>query len=336
MPSSMSSISRKFKKWSLRLIFISLMVAITLLVTGLFAITLFTIPDKSRSEIIAKYADENSIFLPLRNGQTVHLKDEGPRNAQTLLLLHGANASLLAWDGWATELVQKYRIVRVDLPGHGMTGPAPDGQYSSTAMDLFISEIIDKLALENPILGGNGMGGRIALHYALTKRQSLGGLVLIGADGLKRDKNDTYPLLHRIYASPLLIKLTRYITPYGVIRNNILATYGTPIGVTDAMVAQHYDMLLHSGNRQATIDRLNSEAGQEPLDIYLGSIVTPTLLLWGEEDSFVPLKYGKRMHAYIFSSQMISYPGNGHVPMQTTPQLSALHVDQFIREEIAP
>ena len=70
------------------------------------------------------------------------------------------------------------------------------------------------------------------------------------------------------------------------------------------------------------------------MDIYLGGIIVPTLLIWGEEDSFVPAKYGRRMNAYILTSELITYPGVGHLPMETTPKLSAMHADKFIREQI--
>lgn len=330
------STSKKIKKFFVRFALAVTALSIITLVLGLFAITIFTVPDKSRSEIIAKYTDENSIFLPMKNGQIAHIKDEGSKSAQALMMIHGASSSLYTWDYWTEILSKKYRVVRIDLPGHGVTGPAMEGQYSTLAMSLFVDEIIETLKLEKPILIGSSMGGSVALRYALSNQDKLNGLILVGSSGLKRDATDKASFVSHMQSHSLLANLSRYITPYSLVEDTVLAGYGTPVGVTKEIVDRYYDLLLHSGNRQASIDRRRQQAQEEPMDIYLGGITIPTLLIWGEEDTFVPIKYGKRMHAYMPSSKLMTYPGIGHLPMETTPKLSALHVDNFIKQQILP
>lgn len=78
-------------------------------------------PDRDPKDLMEKYGQSPSRILPLPNGQKVHIRDEGPRNAPVLLLLHGSNSSLHTWDGWVSKLKEKYRIVRYDQPGHGLT-----------------------------------------------------------------------------------------------------------------------------------------------------------------------------------------------------------------------
>ena len=93
------------------------MIAATL---GCTSLGMTTIPlDKLK----AKYADVNSKIIEI-DGMNIHYKDEG--QGPTLILLHGVCASLHTWDGWAERLKSHYRIIRLDIPGFGLTGPAPD------------------------------------------------------------------------------------------------------------------------------------------------------------------------------------------------------------------
>ena len=330
----MARLKKPLKKWLGRIFITLISVLVLALVAGLFAMTVFTVPDKPRAEIVAKYTDEKSIFLTLSDLTTLHLKDEGPKDAPALVMIHGSNASLHTWDAWTEELKGKYRIIRMDLPGHGVTGPTYAGDYTSHAMAATIVETLNHLKIKRAVFVGSSMGGAVALRIALKHPKRVRGLVLIGSAGLKTDSQDSRPFAFRIAGTPGISGLTRYITPYWAIERSVLDAYGTPVAVTPALVRRYYDLLLHVGNRAATSQRLQQQTAEEPMDIYLGGIITPTLLIWGEEDSFVPLKYGRRMNAYILTSELITYPGVGHLPMETSPKLSAMHADKFIQEEI--
>ena len=74
-----------------------------------------------------------------------------------------------------------YRIIRFDQIGHGLTGPAPDGDYSTAAFVATVGQVANSLGLERFILGGNSMGGKIALAYAIAHPERLDGLILVDA-----------------------------------------------------------------------------------------------------------------------------------------------------------
>ncbi len=334
MIQSTKTAKKTAKKWLKRFFITLISVTVLLAVAGLFAITIFTVPDKSRAEIIAKYADEDSIFLPLFDQSIIHLKDEGHKGHPVLVMMHGSNASLHSWDAWTAELKDKYRIIRLDLPGHGITGPVPSGDYTTHAMAQTVLEILEQLKVKKAVFIGHSMGGKIALKIALKEPKKVHGLILIGSSGLKPDNPNERPFIFKIAKTPGISNLMRYITPYGLIERAVLNAYGTPIAVTPERVRRYYDLLLHVGNRAATTERLRQQFMEEPMDIYLGAIIKPTLLIWGEEDSHVPVKYGRRMNAYILTSKLITYPGVGHMPMETTPKLSAAHADEFIQQDI--
>src|SRR5271156_2674694 len=90
----------------------------------------FSTPEIPRAVLEAKYGTSPSQYLTLADGARVHYRDRGPRNAPVLLLIHGSNASLFTWEPWTTRLDDTFRVVAIDLPGHGLTGAVPSSDYS--------------------------------------------------------------------------------------------------------------------------------------------------------------------------------------------------------------
>src|SRR5262245_60271035 len=87
-------------------------------------------PDRPVADLQDKWAPPPSFSIEVR-GMQVHTRDEGPRTDDVpIVLLHGTSASLHTWDGWADGLKAQRRVIRFDLPAFGLTGPAPDGDYT--------------------------------------------------------------------------------------------------------------------------------------------------------------------------------------------------------------
>lgn len=86
-------------------------------------------PDRPVETLTGRWAPPPSQFVSIE-GMQMHLRDEGPRtDSQPIVLLHGTSASLHTWDGWTEALKSGRRVIRMDLPGFGLTGPMPDGNY---------------------------------------------------------------------------------------------------------------------------------------------------------------------------------------------------------------
>ena len=105
-------------KWVLR----GFLALVALLV---IAFLIFRTPDTDAAEMRAKYGGPPSQFVDIGDGVTVHLRDEGPKDAPAIILLHGSNADLHTWDPWVQALKDQYRVIRFDQVGHGLTGPDP-------------------------------------------------------------------------------------------------------------------------------------------------------------------------------------------------------------------
>lgn len=277
----------------------------------------------------AKYGAAPSQFVDIGNGITVHLRDEGPRDAPAILLLHGSNADLHTWDPWTKTLSAKYRIVRFDQIGHGLTGPNPSRDYGPQAMVATTDAVATKLGLSRFVIAGNSMGGWIAWQYAVAHPDKLAGLVLIDAGGAPVDKAQSLPIGFRIARTPVLRDTMLHFTPRSLVAKSLSHSVSNQAIVTDAATDRYWEMLRYPGNRQATIDRFALPFAPPQPD-KLASIKTPTLILWGEQDKLLPVSGAKWFTSHIAGSKTIIYPGIGHLPMEEAADKSAADLANWL------
>ena len=137
------------------------------------------------SEVVdAKYSNEQSRFLDIASGARIHFRDEGNPSGRALVLIHGSNASLHTWEPWVQRLGDEFRIITLDLPGHGLTGRVPGDDYSSTAFVETINAVVEHLGVNTFALGGNSMGGGATWRYTLAYPEKVSAMILIDASGL--------------------------------------------------------------------------------------------------------------------------------------------------------
>jgi pimeloyl-ACP methyl ester carboxylesterase len=273
----------------------------------------------------ARYATPPSRFLDV-DGLRIHYRDQGQGPA--LVLLHGSNASLFTWEGWVRELSGGYRVITLDLPGHGLTGPDARARYTFTGMAEVLEAFRARLGLERFHLAGNSMGGAVAWHYALSHPERVERLVLVDAGGYPR--KEPAPLVFRLMRAPVLGNLLSRVTPRWIIDQNLRAVYADPSKVTEALAEQYHALLLREGNRDATRERLRMGSVDDGLWRRLGELRMPTLILWGAKDRWILPAYGERFDADIPDSRLVVYPDLGHVPMEEDPVRTAAEVRRFL------
>ncbi len=275
------------------------------------------------AELKAEYSDAQSRFITV-NGMPVHYKDEG--RGPTLILLHGTGASLHTWDTWTSELQDSCRVVRLDLPAFGLTGPHPEHDYSYASYCDFLHEFVTRLGLERFALAGNSLGGGIAWNYAVRHPEQVRSLILIDAAGYPIEK----PFIFKLANSPLIPgRLFTTFTPRFMVRKNLEEVYGDPHKISATLIDRYHDLLLREGNREAMLHRMR-QYDQNPADIK--NIQVPTLIMWGADDRWIPLENGRRFQADIEDSRLIVYPGLGHVPMEEAPLRTVKDALLFLRQ----
>jgi pimeloyl-ACP methyl ester carboxylesterase len=303
------------------------------LAVGALLTTLFfhyRTPDTDPATMRAKYGAPPSQFVDLGEGLNVHLRDTGPRDAPVLMLIHGSNASLQTWEPWAERLGARYRIIRMDLPGHGLTGPSPQRAYDNAAYAAVVERLRVKLGVDHIVLAGNSMGGGVAWHYALAHSDHVRALVLIDSIGQPEPGNSKPPLAFRIARLPVLRDIAAAITPRSLIADSLPGVFGNPKLADAAMVDRYWELLRYPGNRAATLDRFalppdSATAAQ------LAALKLPVLILWGAKDQLIPRNSGDWLHARIPGSKLIVYPGTGHLPMEERPDDSTRDLDAFLQ-----
>ena len=291
-------------------------------------IALLYTPDTDKQAMFRKYGAPPSRFVNI-GALTVHYRDEGPRGAPAVVLLHGSNSDLHTWDAWTAQLSKKYRVIRFDQIGHGLTGPSPTRDYRASAFVDTVDRLTTKLGVRKFVIAGNSMGGWVAWEYARRHPGRVAGLVLIDAAGAPEDPNKKLPLGFRIARTPVLRELMTMLTPRSVVDKSIRQTVSNQAIVTPAMVDRYWELLRYPGNRQATVDRFATPRVQVPRD-QVACIAVPTLILWGAEDKLIPVASAGWFKAAIGNSRLIVYPGVGHLPMEEVADRSESDLEGWL------
>ena len=310
---------KKFLKWT----------ALTLLIVIVGAIVWFWTPDRDADELRAIYANDSSQFIEIYSGLTVHVRDHGPRDAPVIMLLHGSSASLQTWEPWVERLSDDYRVITYDQPGHGLTGPTPDGNYDTQVFVETAQGVAEALELDRFVIGGSSMGGWVSWNYALAHGDRLDGLLLVSASGAPDAQPRKIPIGFRIASMPVISSLMQKITPRSMVERSLRQSVSNQAMIDDAMVDRYHDLLRYPGNRPATRARNRAERAVATPET-MASISAPTLLMWGAEDTLVPLEAGQWFDEHIPDSALITYPDIGHIPMEEAPDRSATDVAAWL------
>jgi pimeloyl-ACP methyl ester carboxylesterase len=302
---------------------IALGVVVVLLVGGWF---LLQRPDIPYATLEQRYGHADSQYMHLSGGVRAHYRDLGPRDAPVIVLVHGFAASTHAWDGWVKALSSEYRVVVLDLPGHGLTrGPLVDGRDGFAAV---VDEVARNLGLVRFTLGGNSMGGGVAWAYALAHPDRVKRLLLVDAAGWPAEKAGGAAIFS-VMRTPVGRFLLKDIDTRPLIAQGLRAAYLNPKLVTPALVDRYAELARAPGHRDILLS-LQSGPRREATAADLSRIHVPTLVLFGQDDRLIPAADGVKFHKAIPGATLIVYPGVGHVPMEQIPQRSAADLKAWL------
>ncbi|MFZ5609929.1 MAG: alpha/beta fold hydrolase [Pseudomonadota bacterium] len=295
-------------------------------------------PDTAPQAMIEKYGGASARWAAGEAGQKLHYRDQGKADGPALVLVHGSNASLQTWEPWVGLLGADYRLISLDLPGHGLSGPHPKDDYSARAMVAAVEAVATAARLDRFIIAGNSMGGWVAWRYALAHPDQVAALILIDAAGVRAGEGAgrRLPIGFRLAMTPGVRVIFSKLTPRGLIARSLRQSVENQAIIDDAMVDRYWELLRFPGNRRATILRFAADR-EQAMEAQLGAITAPTLILWGEKDRLIPVAAADVFHTRIAGSRLIIYPGVGHLPMEEAAAASAADVKDFLqRMKVAP
>ncbi len=291
-------------------------------------------PDLPRAELEARYAAAPSRFVEAA-GLRWHVRDTGPAAATpgtaaapAVLMLHGFGSSLHTWEAWAQGLQATHRVVRVDLPGAGLSAPDPDRRYDDPHALQQLLALMDTLGLPRASLVGHSMGGRLAWRLAAMHPERVDKLVLVAPDGFASPGFD--------YGKPpevgLIAQLLPHVLPRAALRAGLAPAYADPARLSDDTVTRYHQLLLTPGGREAILDRMQQLRLEDPTPL-LARVRAPTLLIWGERDAMIPVANAQdylRALPAATGAQLLVLPGLGHVPHEEDPQAALPALQAFI------
>jgi pimeloyl-ACP methyl ester carboxylesterase len=264
------------------------------------------------------------------HGVTYRAAGRGP----VLLLLHGIANSSRTWERVAPLLSERFTLIAPDLLGHGESA-TPRGDYSLGAHATGVRDLLTALGHERVTVVGHSLGGGIAMQFAYQFPERCERLVLVSSGGLGREVH----LLLRAAALPG----ADYVLP--LLTSNHLLGAGRRLGILlrrarlapdgDVRVlAEGFASLDNGGSRQAflhTVRAVIDPGGQRisAHDRLALAAVMPSLIVWGERDSIIPVAHGAAAHEAMPGSRFEVFPGAGHLPHDADPGRFAAILTDF-------
>ena len=216
-------------------------------------------------------------------------------------------------------------MIRLDLPGFGLTGADPTGDYTDGRAEAVLAALMDELRVPRATLVGNSMGGRLAWRFAASHPARVTRLVLISPDGFA-SAGIPYG---QAMGVPMTARLLPYMMPTPLLRASLAPAYGDPQRLTEDVVIRYRDMILAPGVRDAVLARMEQDALEDPVPV-LRRLRLPVLLLWGEQDRIIPIGNAADYLAVLADARLVALPGLGHVPHEESPAEALEPVQAFL------
>lgn len=288
------------------------------------------VPDLPAADLEAQYLGPQDHFLSLPGGVRLHYRDQGDPSRPVLVLLHGYGDSYATWEAWAERLQDRYRVISLDLPGHGLTAAPADYTLDLERYADLVARFAEALKLPPFALVGNSMGGGVAWKVAVAHPEKLRALVLVAAAGWPNNAQGQSPsLAFRILQHPLGRLALEHIDNRPLIAQGLKAQVYDKALITDAVIDRWAAYQRYPGHRRILMSA--SLSGRKlATPEALARIQTPTLVLHGEFDPLIPVEHSRRFVAAISGARLITYPNAGHMPQREIPDASSHDVVAFL------
>jgi pimeloyl-ACP methyl ester carboxylesterase len=245
-----------------------------------------------------------------------------------LVVVHGTPSSSYEWRHVIPRLAGEWTVYAYDLLGYGSSEKRAGGDVSLGAQTRLLAELLDHWELQRPAIAGHDFGGAITLRTHLLERRDFSAIALLD------------PVAVAPWGSPF----------FRLVRANVAVFEQLPAAIHEAVVAAYLRGAFHrpladgdlaayvlpwlGAQGQDAFYRQIAQADQrytDEVEPLYGSISAPVLILWGEEDEWIPVELGRRLHTLIAGSEFQLVPGAGHFLQDDAPGAVADHLARFFR-----
>ncbi|MGH2762687.1 MAG: alpha/beta fold hydrolase [Thermoleophilaceae bacterium] len=245
-----------------------------------------------------------------------------PRSGELepIVFVHGLGGQ---WQNWLENIpraAQERRVIALDLPGFGLT-PEPRDKITIPGYGRCVNALCEELSLGRVDIVGNSMGGYIAAEVAIQFPERIDQLVLVSAAGITSAGLARRPVL-------TVGRVAAAVAAYGAARHRQIASRPISRHIALALVARHpsllradlaYEGFFKGTGKPGFDDALRATLGYDFRD-RLPEIRQPTLIVWGEKDSIIPVKDAHEFERLISDSRKVVMTETGHIPMAERPE----------------
>ena len=283
----------------------------------------------SDETLMTRYASGASTFVTV-DGVPLHIRDEG--RGPVLLLLNGHLGSLQMWDAWMPALTAKFRVIRLDYPPYGLSGPDPSGTYSTERAVELVLKLADQLRLERFHIGGTSNGAMVALFFAIAHPQRVDKLVL---STLPAGRPPARQPSEAMRAAAVALREQAPYQPRAFWQAFLTDIVANDAIVTPALIDRYHDL----NNREGAKARVDAYIQTQyrvwdTLDVkaHYAKLTRPALLQWGRDGVVLPERIGHEVAALLPNAPVTlrQYAGSGHLPMLEQPEATVRDVIDFL------
>lgn len=260
--------------------------------------------------------------------------DEGS-GSSVIFLAHGFSSSLDIFYRVVPLFAERHRVLALDLLAFGQTDKPTNVRYSLELYANLMKEFLEKTTSPSDSIYGVGhsMGAKYLVAMSVFYPNTFEKLVLSNSDGFL----NLPPFI--MMASSFLLKpiLYKLVSKPSFVKKTMKSVYYDPAHITEEHLNQNLEMVKSKENFDAMMslnrDFKHLDLKRTKVRARLKEMQTPTLIIWGANDKFIPVKYARVVHKEIPNSRLFLIPECGHVPMVEKPIEFVQAVEDFINKK---
>jgi pimeloyl-ACP methyl ester carboxylesterase len=296
------------------------LVIISLTVALLVVVVPYLVPVSYPAEVSSQsLVTSSGRFLDVSSDR-IYVEEQGPPSLNAVVLLHGFGGSTFSWRGNVSFLASEgYHVVALDLRGFGLSSRDPQSDYSHKAQANLVAEVLQRLGIARAYLIGHSMGSSVMFHFAHLHPEMVLGLISVdGAVNLKPGSRLPSMLLaFPPFRRAARVFLTRYVSK-DRFASILESAYHSKEVVSSDVIQGYYDRAIRSGWDESLL-AMTRDMPRNVIDFPLESIEFRTLVIRGEEDTWVSQAEIDRWKNRVPNAVFYGVPDSGHLPMEERP-----------------
>jgi pimeloyl-ACP methyl ester carboxylesterase len=264
-------------------------------------------------------AGENGRYLDI-DGVSMYVEEENPESpAAAIVFIHGLGGSTFSWRHNVSFFSDRgYRVIGMDMKGFGLSHKDFASDYSHRSQAQLLARVLDEMGVERAYLAGHSLGSSVMLHFAYMHPEKVKGLVSVAGAVSIRERSLHPGVLLRFppFKRAAEVFLTRYTNRERV--RAILESACQKDIITEEVLDGYYNRIV-TGHWWGSLLAMTRDMNRNAITFELEDLAFPTLVIWGENDTWIGRVSIDRWRERIPSAGFHVMPGVGHLPMEEDP-----------------